>query len=197
MNECVEVYKHLVLKHNPDNIIGVSTSAGCNHMLAILLKGKEMGLPMINSISLLSPYVDMEYNGDSRYSNNGRDLLAYKNMADKMIIKPFIGNTSLKDPFAFPINANHEKDSPATSIVTGTRDALMSDATRLFWKLKEVSVHTELLCSEGMWHAFTNFIYMPEAVDARKSSQKFSFNELQIVKNQNSEIVSRLATRQY
>lgn len=178
MNECLEVYKFLITKYNPDNIIGISTSAGCTHMLAMLLKAKELNLSMINSISLLSPAVDLADNGDSNSFNDGRDLLAYRNMGDKMMIKPFVGNGSLSDPLVSPINATYSSDFPSTSIVTGTRDLFLSGSSRLYWKLKDAGVSVELLCSEGMWHAFTNFTDIPEAIQARKATQQFLRNKL-------------------
>lgn len=178
MNECLEVYKFLITKYDPDNIIGISTSAGCTHMLAMLLKAKELNLSMINSISLLSPAVDLTDNGDSNSFNDGRDLLAYRNMGDKMMIKPFVGNASLSDPLVSPVNAAYSSDFPSTSIVTGTRDLFLSGSSRLYWKLKDAGVNVELLCSEGMWHAFTNFTDIPEAIQARKATQQFLRNEL-------------------
>lgn len=178
MNECLEIYKFLITKYNPDNIVGISTSAGCTHMLAMLLKAKELNLSMINSISLLSPAVDLADNGDSNSFNDGRDLLAYRNMGDKMMIKPFVGNASLSDPLVSPINAAYSSDFPSTSIVTGTRDLFLSGSSRLYWKLKDAGVNVELLCSEGMWHAFTNFTDIPEAIQARKATQQFLTNEL-------------------
>lgn len=178
MNECLEVYKFLITKYNPDNIVGISTSAGCTHMLAMLLKAKELNLSMINSISLLSPAVDLADNGDSNSFNDGRDLLAYRNMGDKMMIKPFVENASLSDPLVSPINAAYSSDFPSTSIVTGTRDLFLSGSSRLYWKLKDAGVNVELLCSEGMWHAFTNFTDIPEAIQARKATQQFLTNEL-------------------
>ncbi|MFT3739175.1 MAG: alpha/beta hydrolase fold domain-containing protein [Breznakibacter sp.] len=178
MNECLEVYGYLVTKYDPENIVGVSTSAGSTHMLAMLLKAKENGLPMIRAISLLSPGAELDYKGDSYFSNDGRDLLAYRNMGDKMMIKPFVGNAPLSDPLVSPINATFSSDFPATSIVTGTRDVFLSASSRLYWKLKDAGVHTELLCSEGMWHAFTNFTDIPEAVQARKATQQFLVDEL-------------------
>lgn len=178
MDEALEVYKFLISKYKPQNIVGVSTSAGSTHMMAMLLKAKQQNLPMINSIALLSPGVDLTNVGDSPNSNDGRDLLAYKNMGDKMMIRPFAGTASLTDPLVSPIYANYTSDFPATTIVTGTRDVFLSSSTRLYWKLKEANVSAELLVGEGMWHAYTNYTSMQEAVQARKATQDFMLNHL-------------------
>jgi epsilon-lactone hydrolase len=178
MNECVEVYKYLVSKYKPSNIVGVSISAGCNHMLAMLLKAKQLNLPMINSISLISPAVDLTNTGDSPNFNDGRDVLAFRNNADKLLVKPFIGKASPTDPLVSPIYSNYQNDFPATSIVTGTRDLLLSGSIRLFWKLKEANVPTELLIGEGMWHTYTMYADIPEAVKTRKATQDFLLHHL-------------------
>ncbi len=178
MNECLEVYKYLVTKYNPDNIVGISTSAGSTHMLGMLLNAKKQNLPMINSISLLSPAADISSNGDAIVANNGRDVLAYKNQADKFYIKPFIGKEDPTNPMITPVYADYSGDFPATSIVTGTRDMFLSSSSRLYWKIKKANVSSELLVGEGMWHAYTNYTDIPEAVEARKASQQFLLNEL-------------------
>lgn len=178
MNESVEVYKYLVSKYEPSKIIGVSISAGCTHMLAMILKAKQLKLPMINSIALLSPAVDLTYSGDSPNSNDGRDVLAFHNNGDKVMIKPFIGSALPTDPLVSPIYSEYQNDFPATSIVTGTRDVLLSGSIRLFWKLKEANVPTELLVGEGMWHAYMMYTEIPEAIKARKATQEFLLSHL-------------------
>lgn len=183
LNQCVEVYKYLVSKYKPSNIVGVSISAGCTHMLAMVLKAKQLKLPMINSISLLSPAVDLTNAGDSPNSNDGRDVLAIHNNADKLMVKPFIGKASPTDPLVSPIYSEYQNDFPATSIVTGTRDVLLSGSIRLFWKLKQANVPTELLVGEGMWHAYTMYADIPEAIKSRKATQDFLLFHLKETQN--------------
>ncbi len=179
MEECLSVYKHLIENYNPTNIVGVSTSAGSAHMVAMLLKAKEQHLPMISAISLLSPSVDLSGEGDAIVANEGRDILSYKNQQKKYFYRPFLGSENPKNPYVSPVYATYSKDFPATSIVTGTRDLLLSGSVRLYWKLKNAGVRTELVVSEGMWHAYTNFPDIPEAVEARRVSQEFLIHSLE------------------
>lgn len=182
MNECVAVYRYLVKKYNPNDITGWSISAGGTHMLAMLIKAKQEGLPMINSIALLSPATDISGNGDTVKSNDGRDVLGYKNQGDKMFAAPFAGQASLTDPLVSPIYATYFKDFPATVIATSTRDLFLSNSVRLYWKLKDVHVHTELLVAEGMWHGFQNYPDLPEAIQNRKVAQDFILENINSVK---------------
>jgi len=189
MNECVAVYKGMLEHFDPNDITGFSCSAGCAHMLAMLIKAKQQGLPMINSIALLSPATDISGNGDSMTSNDGRDMLANKNSADKLFAAPFVGNASPTDPLVSPAYANYTSDFPATVILTSTRDLFLSNSVRLYWKLKEAHVNTELDVAEGMFHAFQSFTDIPEAVENRKASEDFLFRQLtakEKAKNPNS-----------
>jgi len=173
MNECVAVYRYLVQHFKSTDITGWSCSAGCTHMLAMLVKAKEEGLPMINSIALISPATDITGNGDAPKSNDGRDLLGYKNMGDKMFVAPFIGKAIAADPLISPIYSNYTNDFPPTIILTSTRDLFLSNSVRMYWKLKNAKVNTELVVAEGMWHAFQSFPDIPEAIENRKAAQEF------------------------
>ena len=91
---------------------------------------------------------------------------------------PFAGKTSLIDPLISPVYANYSSNFPATVITTGTRDLFLSASVRLYWKLKDVRVPAELLVSEGMWHAFTNYPDLPEAIQSQKAVEDFSNAQL-------------------
>ena len=178
LNQCFEAYKELIQKHNPKNIIAFSVSAGCGHMMGLFLKVREANLPMVNSIGLLSPSIDMSLDGDSYVSNENRDLLAIKNSADKFYINPYIGNENPKNPLLSPIYGSYDEVFPPIILTTSTRDAFLSNAVRMYWKLKGSNVKTELLVSEGMWHAFTVFPDIPEAMQIRKEVQDFLLKNL-------------------
>jgi len=178
MNECLTVYRGLLEHHNPSDITGFSCSAGCAHMLAMLIKAKQEGLPMINSVAWLSPAADISGNGDSMTSNDGRDLLGNKNMGDKMFAAPFKGKTSATDPLVSPLYATYTSDFPASVILTSTRDLFLSNSVRLYWKLKDVHVTTEMVVAEGMWHAFQNYTDIPEAVENRKAAEDFLYRQM-------------------
>ncbi|SEK31533.1 alpha/beta hydrolase fold domain-containing protein [Parapedobacter koreensis] len=183
LNEALSVYKYLVGQYDPNKIVGYSTSSGCGHMMGMLLKAKEESLPMINSIALLSPSLDVSGVGDSYVANDGRDLLGLKNQGDKLYIPPFTGikdksDPRLKNPLLSPVYGTYTSDFPATIINTSTRDLFLSNSSRLYWKLKAADVPAQLDVAEGMWHAFTVYKTIPEAIAARKSAIDFLFRSL-------------------
>ncbi len=184
MNQCLSVYKYLVNTYDPQKIVGYSTSSGSANMMAMLLKAKQENLPMINSIALLSPSLDLSGDGDSYIANDRRELLGLKNQSDKLYAKPFTGaknkkDPMLKDPLVSPVYGTYSSDFPATVITTSTRDLFLSNSARMYWKLKEAGVPAQLDVAEGMWHAFTVYKTIPEAIDARKSAIDFLFRNLE------------------
>lgn len=181
MNQALTVYKYLVKQYDAKNIVGYSTSAGCSHMLGMLLKAQQENLPMLRAISLLSPSIDLSGNGDSFKANEHRDIIGLKNQIDKLYLPPFTGTRNmkdplLKDPFLSPIYGNYTSDFPPVVITTSTRDLFLSNSSRLYWKLKAAGVLAQLDVAEGMWHAFTVYKTIPESIAARKSAQNFLFN---------------------
>jgi acetyl esterase/lipase/predicted ester cyclase len=178
MDECVTVYRGLLQQYKPNDITGFSCSAGCTHMLAMLIKAKQEGLPMINSIALFSPATDISGNGDAMTANDGRDMLANKNSADKMFAAPFIGKASATAPLVSPVYATYTSDFPPSILLTSTRDLFLSNTVRLYWKLRAVHVSTELVVAEGMWHAFQSYTDIPEAVENRKAAEDFLYKRM-------------------
>jgi len=178
LNQCFEAYKELIQKYNPQKITAFSVSAGCGHMMGMFLKVREANLPMVNAIGLLSPSIDLSFDGDSYVSNEGRDLLAIKNSADKFYVNPYIGNENPRNPLISPIYGKYDSTFPPIILTTSTRDAFLSNAVRMYWKLRESNVPVELLVSEGMWHAFTVFPDIPEAIQIRKDVQHFLLKNL-------------------
>jgi epsilon-lactone hydrolase len=173
LNECLKVYAHLVASYGADSVLASGASSGAGHLLATLLKARESRLPMIRAIAVFSPSVDLTPRGDSITSNEGRDVLAYDNQTDKFYAAPFLGGASPEDPFVSPIYGTYDSAFPATVAVTGTRDAVLSGAVRLYWKLKDARVPAELSVSEGMWHGFFTSPDIPEAARARRAAQEF------------------------
>jgi len=174
INECFNVYKHLVAIHDTKNIISTSLSAGGPLMQATLLKAQNENLKMPAVNVLLSPAVELSIKGDSYISNDRRDVIAGKNSSDKLGLMAYIDkDTDVNDPFVSPINAVYNGNFPPTIIATSTRDLFLSNSSRLLWKLKEGNIEAELLVGEGMWHGYQTYPDIPESITARKAIYNF------------------------
>jgi acetyl esterase/lipase len=176
LNECFAVYKDLIQHYGAANIVGLSTSAGSGHMLGLLLKAQSEKVPMMRAMALWSPSVDLTDHGDSVTANDGRDLLAYYNQADKFYIAPLVGkNANLQDPLLSPIYGKYEPGFPASVIVTGTRDTFLSGSTRLYWKLRRVTSQPSFWWAKGCGtHTRTSRISRKRR--RREESQRISYS---------------------
>lgn len=175
-DQCMPVYRHLVKTFEPKNIFGMSSSAGGQLMLSMLVLAQQENLPMVAGLVFYTPGADLSESGDSITSNASRDVM-HPSFALQLAKQNYIGKYTTSDPLVSPIYADFKTGFPPSVITTGTRDMLMSAGIRLSWKLREVSSKVELLVSDGMWHGFNWEVEMPEAIRVRAAVLKF-LNEL-------------------
>lgn len=172
-NEALAVYRQLVKKFSPNNIFMMGSSAGAQILVSMLLVARDERLPMPARLYLCTPAVDLSGAGDSGVSNEGRDVMPVsllRNMVRQNYQPKEIDTT---DPYYSPVYAHYDASFPPTVITVGTRDCCLSDGVRMYWRLRDAGVETELLVSEGMWHGFNWAEKVPEAVHARKAVREF------------------------
>ncbi|KAM0263218.1 hypothetical protein ACHAQJ_001373 [Trichoderma viride] len=172
IGQCLSVYREVVAKFGAQNIVGVSSSAGGQIMLSTIVRAQREGLPLPAALAFYTPNVDLSGVGDSNVFNNDRDLIS-NDVAVQAMSTLYAGGTNLKDELLSPIYAELSGPLPPTVINTGTRDLLLSQCVRFYWKLREAGGKTELLVSEGMWHGFNWELELPEGIRARKAVYVF------------------------
>jgi monoterpene epsilon-lactone hydrolase len=172
IEQSLTVYRELIGRHDPKRIIGMSASAGVAIMVAVVQRAQQAGLPMIGAIALYAPATDLSGAGDSVVVNTKRDLQPSE-MALSMAMQNYTLTADLHDPGVSPLYGEFGAGWPATVINTGTRDIMLSSGIRLYWKLREHDLPTELLVSEGMWHGFHWEPEIPEAIRARAAVRRF------------------------
>lgn len=174
INECLEVYKTLTRTFSNKKIISSAISAGGQILQSTLLRAQSENLKMPTVNVLFSPALDLSMEGDSYYINDGRDVTAKKRSGDKIFSNLYIEkNANTKDPLISPVYANYKDYFPPTVFVSGTRDLLLSCSLKAFWKMKSGNINTELLVSEGGWHAMQYYPNLPEAITSRKAVYQF------------------------
>ncbi|GAA0443661.1 hypothetical protein Acor_27650 [Acrocarpospora corrugata] len=179
VNESLAVYRELVRRHSPADIVGVASSAGGNLLTATVLKAKAEGLPMIAALALFTPVTDLTGVGDSVAANDRRDGLV-ANLRVEVPARFYAGDEPLNSPGISPVYADYDADFPPTVLTTGTRDLNLSDIVRLTWRLDDAGVETRLLVSEGMWHGFHWEPALPEAIQARADAVEFLRDRLAV-----------------
>ena len=153
-------------------------------MLAVMLKAHRLHLPMIKALGMFTPAGEISGVGDSAVSNNRRDVQS-ADMALAIVRHNYVGEMNLRDPGISPLNDTFDTDFPPTMITTG-RDIMLSNAVRLYWKLKEIHVPVELLVSEGMWHGFNWEPDLPEAMRTRKIVVDFLNSQIRAARREES-----------
>jgi epsilon-lactone hydrolase len=141
-------------------------------MLEVLIRAQNLGLPMIKAQVLFTPGADISGNGDSGFANGDRDV-ATTSLSVRLINTFYLGKASPMDSLVSPLYATYAASFPPSVITTGTRDYLLSNGVRLFWKLRDAGVETQLFVSEGMWHGYNWEIDLPEAVRVRSAAMGF------------------------
>jgi len=172
INQSLAVYKELIKKFDPKQMLGVSSSAGGEIILSMIQKLSQQHLPMMKAQILFTPGADLSGSGDSPQSNDERDVVT-RDLAVRSAKDFYLGGADAKDPMVSPIYAPVPADFPATVLTTGTRDLLESNSIRMFWKLQNAGITSELLVQEGMWHGFHWEWNMPESIATMKAVSHF------------------------
>ncbi|KAJ4857965.1 alpha/beta hydrolase fold domain-containing protein [Trichoderma breve] len=172
IEQCLTVYREMIVKFGAKNIVGLSSSAGGQIMLSLIVRAQREGLELPAALAFYTPNTDLSGVGDSNVFNDGRDLVDNHVLVGAMSAL-YAGGVDLKDELLSPVYAELSGPFPPTVINTGTRDILLSQCVRLYWKLREAGGKTELLVSEGMWHGFNWELELPEGIRARKAVYSF------------------------
>ncbi|KAL7928074.1 Alpha/Beta hydrolase protein [Trichoderma chlorosporum] len=172
IEQCLAVYRQMVAEFGAKNIVGASSSAGGQIMLSAIVRAQREGLQLPAVLAFYTPSVDLSGAGDSNGFNNERDVIS-NDVAVEAANTLYAGGVDLKDELLSPIYAKLSGPLPPTVINTGTRDLLLSNSVRLYWKLRDAGGEAELLVSEGMWHGFNWELELPEGVRARKAVYSF------------------------
>ena len=140
----------------------VGESAGGNLALSLMLRAKQLGLPLPSSVALLSPWCDLTNAGDSLSFNEGRDpFLSFKQ--SEMAAKHYAGENSARLPEISPIFGEFDATFPPCLISTGTRDLLFSQSVKLASAMREKRISIDLRIWEGLWHVFEWDRSLPES----------------------------------
>ena len=171
LDDAITVYK-AVLKTTPaKNIAFFGTSAGGALTLEMVLRARQLGLPMPGAIAPGTPMSDVTKTGDTFYTNEKVDnvLVSRSGFCDAATVIYAQGH-DLRDPLLSPVYGDMH-GFPPTILTTGTRDLLLSNTVRVHRKLREAGVDAALEVFEGQSHAQYQF-------DDRVPETKEAFDEI-------------------
>ena len=153
LDDGITVWKAALKTVDAKNMAIFGTSAGGALTLEMVLKAKELGLPLPGAIAPGTPMSDVTKVGDTFRTNA---------MLDNVLVSPdgfcddgakvYANGHDLKDPLLSPVYGDM-KGFPPTILTSGTRDLLLSNTVRVHRKLRQAGVEATLQVYEGMSHA--------------------------------------------
>lgn len=148
LDDCVAFYRMLLRDRSPQEIVVGGGSAGGNLTAAMLLKARDLGLPMPAGAVLSTPEVDLTESGDSFAVNAGIDGMGTLMQANLL----YAGGESLSHPYVSPLFGDFTKGFPPSFISAGTRDLFLSNAVRMHRALRNAGIPAELHIVEAAVH---------------------------------------------
>ena len=169
LDDCLAVYRWLLQRHAPQNIIVGGASAGGNLAAALALRARDEGLPLPSALVLQTPELDLTESGDSFRTNQTIDvILSGPLMATNLL---YASGQDLAHPYLSPLFGDFTRGFPPTLLQTGTRDLFLSNTVRMHRALRRAGVPVELHVFEGMPHF--GFGGAPEDIELAAEISRF------------------------
>jgi epsilon-lactone hydrolase len=152
LDDAVTVWREALKNHPAKSMAVFGSSAGGSLTLEMVLRLKELGLPLPAAIAPGSPMSDLTGVGDSFTTNAMVDnvLVSREGVCDAAA-QFYAHGHDLNDPLLSPVYGDLHGFPPAI-LTTGTRDLLLSNTVRVHRKLKDSGVESELNVFEAMAH---------------------------------------------
>ncbi len=128
LDDCLTAYRLLLEERSPEQIIVGGASAGGNLAAALILRARDLGLPLPAAALFNTGAFDLTGSGDSWQTNNGLDNVLDGSASPAIEI--YAGGHDLRDPYLSPLFGDLA-GFPPTILLTGTRDMLLSDNVRM------------------------------------------------------------------
>jgi acetyl esterase/lipase len=153
LDDAVAVWKEIARSRDTKNLGLFGTSTGGGMTLAMVLKLKELKMPLPGAIMAGTPWSDLTKTGDTFYTNELVDnvLGSYDGLLEAAA-KLYAGGHDLKEPLLSPVYGDLRGFPPAI-LLSGTRDLFLSNTVRVQQKLLHAGSVAELLVFEGQSHA--------------------------------------------
>lgn len=149
LDDCMAAWRHVLAIRTAADIVAAGSSAGGNLVAAMLLRGRDEGLPLPAALLMQTPVADMTGAGDTRRTNLHLDL-NLRGGGDELA--HYVGSADPAHPWLSPLNGDLAKGWPPTLLTSGTRDLLLSDTVRMHRAIRRAGVHAELYITEAGSH---------------------------------------------
>ena len=154
VEDAVTAYRWLLEQGiRPQHIATCGDSAGGGLCTAMVVKLRDEGDPLPAAIMPLSPWYDMEMQGETLDTRRDKDLLVQREILQSMA-STFLGEAaSPTDPLANPLYADLT-GLPPILIQVGDNETLLDDAQRFAARAREKGVDVTVEVYPEMQHVF-------------------------------------------
>ncbi len=181
-DEIIEFYQALLKEYKAENIAMYGDSAGGAIAASSILKMRDQGIVMPNSLILWSAWLDVDEIGDTYFTLKDNDPNLVYNGFLEYCAEAYAPRAEWKNPYVSPVYGDFSKDFPPTLIQVGGKEIFLSNSIRMYRNLKENNKEVELDVYEGMWHVWQGYYNIPESKMAIKNTKNFIFKYLNISK---------------
>jgi len=162
IDDGIGVYQWLLENgYSAPHIAFSGDSAGGNLTLSVMLKARQLSLPLPAASACLSPWADLSHQGESIERNQSQDPL----MPVSLLVnaaKVYAPQQDLSAPLLSPVFADYV-GFPPLLLYAGSSEILLSDATRIQAQAEQASVKVSLKIWKNQLHAFPVFArFIPE-----------------------------------
>jgi len=158
LDDAIDGYRAILAHYEAKNIGVVGSSAGGGLAAAMLLKARDLGLPLPGAAVLHTPEVAMTESGATFETNWGIDVVLKRRLTPSIAL--YANGHDLKDPYLSPIFGDFTRGFPPTLLASGTRDLFLSNTAIMHRALRRAGIDAELHVFEGMPHG--GFMGAPE-----------------------------------
>ncbi|ARU56106.1 alpha/beta hydrolase fold domain protein [Oleiphilus messinensis] len=163
LEDIVSAYQWLLDKGtNPSRLVVAGDSAGGGITLALLMKLRDMGLPLPKAAVTLSPAADARGVAESIEGNHATDALLSASLIH-YAAEALLPGMDRMHPYASPALADFT-GMPPLFITVDEEECLRDDAHLVARRAREAGCEVKLISRKGMFHVWPIFTpFLPEA----------------------------------
>lgn len=178
LNDVKVVYRSLLSRYSPEQIIFGGDSNGSGLALASLVSLRDEGEKLPASLFAISPVVDLSFSGESMTTRAALDPFTSEE-ALKYCAELYTQGGDVLNPLVSPLFADLSA-MPSALIQVGDHEILLSDSVRLAKKLEREGSKVSLKIWNELWHVWHYHPALPEAQQAIDEIRDFLYQELRL-----------------